>query len=127
AMAIACMGGASPTTGADSERGAVDAYVVALNSKNTEALSELATPGNDPKTEVADRVARLGGRDMKVAKLELLHEFGPDFATAHLSIRAQDGATHDEILGLSRHDGRWYITMGQNPSPSKTPASTARP
>ncbi|MFE6911975.1 hypothetical protein [Streptomyces erythrochromogenes] len=105
----------------------MDAYVAALNAKNTGALTGLATPGNDPNAEVADRVLRLGGRDMKVAKLELLHEFGPEFATAHLSIRAQNGATHDEILGLSRHDGRWYITMGQNPSPSKTPASTTSP
>ncbi|MFD5620960.1 hypothetical protein [Streptomyces yangpuensis] len=104
----------------------MDAYVAALNLKNTEALSKLATPGNDPKAEVVERVGRLGGRDMKTAKLELRQEFGPDFATAHLSIRAQDGTTHDEILGLSRHDGRWYVTLGQNPSPSKSPASTAR-
>ncbi|MFD4247690.1 hypothetical protein ACFWP3_39825 [Streptomyces sp. NPDC058525] len=105
----------------------MDAYVAALNSKDIEALSGLATPGNDADAEVADRVGRLGGRQMEVAKMELRHEFGPEFATAHLSLRAQDGTTQEEILGLSRHDGRWYVTMGQNPNPSKTPASTARP
>ncbi|MEY2232983.1 hypothetical protein [Streptomyces sp. BF23-19] len=126
-LATACTGDPAPKTGAGSERAAVDTYLTALNAQDAKALSALAPPGNDTKAEVDERIGRLGGRELTIGQLDLKHEFGPDVASAHLTAQAQDGTTHNEILGLTRTDGRWYITMGQHPAPHKTPAETKRP
>ncbi|MFD3760803.1 hypothetical protein [Streptomyces sp. NPDC058622] len=126
-LATGCTGDPDPKTGAGSERAAVDTYLTALNARDAEALNALAPPGNDAQAEVSERIGRLGGRELKIGQLDLEHEFGPDVATAQLTARAQDGTTHDERLGLTRTGGRWYITMGQHPAPSKTPAETKRP
>ncbi|MFI8392759.1 hypothetical protein [Streptomyces sp. NPDC085540] len=126
-LVTSCTGVPDPKTGADSERAAVDTYLTALNARDATVLSGLAPPGNDAHAEVAERIGRLGGRELTIGQLDLKHEFGPDVASAHLTARAQDGTTHNENLGLTRTAGRWYITMGQNPAPHKTPAETKRP
>ncbi|MER5485041.1 hypothetical protein ABT024_17705 [Streptomyces sp. NPDC002812] len=98
-----------------SERAAADAYIAALNSKNTQALRALAPLGNDAEADAADRIARLGGRGLRLQTVDIQHDFGPDTASARLILTRIKG-------------GRWCIALGHNPkATTKTPSSTEKP
>jgi ketosteroid isomerase-like protein len=119
---------AAGEAGADSERGAVDAYVEALNSSDEEALAQLAPPGNDAEAEAADLIRKNGGRSFKVEQVDISHEFGADFASANLVARGTQGEELRQTLGLSKSDDRWYVGLGENPEGrQKSPASTSKP
>ncbi|MDA5281212.1 hypothetical protein [Streptomyces sp. Isolate_45] len=124
-----CSSDTGPNAGPESERAAADAYIAALNAKDTQALRALAPPGNDAAAEATDRVDRLGGRGLRLQNVEVQHDFGPDVASALLVTTAADGSAGEERIVLTRIDGRWYITLGQNPEGAndKTPASTQKP
>ncbi|MBT1186747.1 hypothetical protein HET69_22780 [Streptomyces sp. CJ_13] len=118
-----------PKPGPESERAAADAYVAALNAEDTKALIALAPPGNDAGAEAAEKVERLGGRGLRLQSVEVQLDFGPDAASARLVTAAGNGSVHEERIVLTRIDGRWYITLGQNPDATngKTPSTTQKP
>ncbi|MEU0272613.1 hypothetical protein [Streptomyces sp. NPDC006307] len=106
----------------------MNAYVAALNAGDTSALAALAPPGNEADAEAAERVEASGGRGLKVTRVDIAHDFGPDFATADLSGTDKDGKRYSERLALSRHEQAWFVALGENPKGrDKSPASTATP
>ena len=114
--------------GAKDERGAVDAYVAALNASDSSALAALAPHGNEADAEARARVQAGGGRALKVTEVEIAHEFGPEFATADIAATDKDGKQYSERLTLSRHQRAWFVALGENPKGSeKSPASTTEP
>ncbi|MER5763840.1 hypothetical protein [Streptomyces sp. NPDC002082] len=120
-----CTSDPAPT----SERAAADAYIAALNSKNTQALRALAPPGNDAEADAADRIARLGGRGLRLQTVDIQHDFGPDTASARLTTVTADGSVAEHRLVLTRtKGGRWCIALGHNPkATTKTRSSTEKP
>ncbi|MET7717843.1 hypothetical protein [Streptomyces sp. NPDC005407] len=123
-----CSGAASGDAGAETERGAVDAYVDALNSGDEEALAGLAPPGNEAEEEAATLIRENGGRSLKVEQVDIAHEFGPDFASATLVARDKSGDELRATLSLSKADDNWYVDIGENPQGrQKSPAATSTP
>ncbi|MFE7773304.1 hypothetical protein ACFU5O_05305 [Streptomyces sp. NPDC057445] len=119
---------AGAPAGAKSERGAVDAYISALNARDTDALADLAPPGNEAAREAAALVGAKGGRSLTIKSVDISHEFGPDFAAAHVVSRGKDGKELLDDLTLSRSSGHWYVAIGENPKGrDKSPAETSKP
>ncbi|MCM1969008.1 MULTISPECIES: hypothetical protein [unclassified Streptomyces] len=79
--------------------------------------------------DAADRIARLGGRGLRLQTVDIQHDFGPDTASARLTTVATDGSAAEERLVLTRiKGGRWCIALGHNPkATTKTPSSTEKP
>ncbi|MER5887751.1 hypothetical protein ABT160_28380 [Streptomyces sp. NPDC001941] len=131
AVLTACSGAPSPestTQGAKDERGAVDAYIAALNAVDSAGLAALAPPGNDATADVASRLKSRGGRVLKVTEVKIEHGFGPDVASAEVHVTDKAGVKSQEYLTLSRFDDGWHVTLGSNPNVTKKPSSsTQRP
>ncbi|MCB5167924.1 hypothetical protein LG634_24235 [Streptomyces bambusae] len=111
--------------GPESERAAVDAYVEALNSRDADAMADLVTPGNEAGDEIATLIKGHGGLGLKVAKADIRHEFGPDFASADVVARGKGGKEYKAKLTLDREGGSWYVALGEAPggaSPKPTSA-----
>jgi len=117
----------TPDTGADAPRAAVDAYIQALNARDSQALSRLAPPGNDATDDISRRIEANGGKDIRLTNADISSEFAPDMAAARLTGTSSTG-DYSERLTLTRTDDRWYVVLGEAPqNPSKQPASTSRP
>ncbi|WP_418958160.1 hypothetical protein [Streptomyces tritici] len=129
ALPAACDDGTGPGAGgAVDERGAVDAYVAALNASDPAALAALAPPGNEADAEAEARVRASGGRALEVTKVDIAHDFGPDVATAALAATDRHGQRYGERLTLTRHGRTWFVALGENPrGHDKLPASTTKP
>ncbi|MFF3399802.1 hypothetical protein ACFYW6_14905 [Streptomyces sp. NPDC002659] len=119
---------AGAPAGTTSERGAVDAYISALNARDPDALAGLAPPGNEAAKEAAALVDAKGGRSLTIKSVDISHEFGPDFAAARVVSRGEDGKELRDDLTLSRNSGHWYVAIGENPKGrDKSPAETSKP
>ncbi|MFI1177445.1 hypothetical protein [Streptomyces melanogenes] len=118
----------NPASAPKTEREAVNAYVAALNSKDTAALQRLAPSGNDASAEATSLIKANGGRDLKITSVDIQHEFGPDTATADVAASAKDGKGYHDRITLGRSDGKWSVAIGQNPKgATKESSSTERP
>ncbi|WP_285505254.1 hypothetical protein [Actinokineospora sp. NBRC 105648] len=122
-LLTACAGTAAET-GADAPRAAVDAYVQALNARDTAAMQRLAPPGNDATEDVRRRIEDDGGQDIRLVGADISSELSPDVAAARLSGTGSAGE-YVERLTLTRQDDRWYVVLGQaGQDPAKRPAAT---
>jgi hypothetical protein len=117
--------GGQATTGADTPRAAVDAYVAALNTRDTGALERLATPGNDAAADIRHRLDDHGGQDIKLDGADISSEVSPEVASARLRGRTAAGP-YEERLTLTRKGDRWHVVLGSAPSdPAKPTAATS--
>lgn len=119
--------GCGADTGAGSPQQAIDAYVAALNARDTKALAQLAPPGNDAADEIRQRLDQHGGQNIRIASTRLTNGVSPDVVSA--SIQGQGSAgDYSETLTLTRTDDRWHVVMGQQePSSNKRSATTTQP
>jgi hypothetical protein len=123
-IAIAGLGflaGCGDTSGADTPRAAVDAYIQALNARDTEALQRLAPPRNDATDDIRHRLELNGGHGIQLDGADITSEVSPDLATARLRGRGNTGE-YAETLTLTRIGDRWHIALGQgtrDPAPSR--------
>lgn len=117
--------GGQATTGADTPRAAVDAYVTALNTRDTGALERLATPGNDAAADIRQRLDANGGKDIRLDGADISSEVSPEVASAQLRGRTTTGS-YEERLMLTRRDDRWHVVLGSaRPDPAKQTAATS--
>ncbi|GHF47108.1 hypothetical protein GCM10010218_30500 [Streptomyces mashuensis] len=126
----ACDSGGSGGQGkARDERDTAVAYVEALNDRDAKALAELGPPGNEGAEQAARAlVGTQGGRGLHVDDVKVSHEFGPDMAQAEIRATDAKGRAVRENVTLERHEKKWYVALGADPSGTpKSPAGTTPP
>ncbi|MDX3664086.1 hypothetical protein PV646_42955 [Streptomyces sp. ID05-26A] len=112
-------------TGAESPGAAVDAYVIALNTKDAAALEKLATPGNNAAADIKQRLDAYGGKDIRLEEKNISSDVAQDVASAQLRGRTASGA-YEERLTLTVKDDRWHVVLGSaRPDPAKPTAGTS--
>ncbi|MBT2529751.1 hypothetical protein J7E91_31295 [Streptomyces sp. ISL-99] len=122
-------GGPAPKARGDRET--VEAYIAALNDRDTGALLKLdGTTGPDAERDAQKIVKEKGGRGLKVEDIRISYGFGPDVGSAKITAKDSKGGDYSENLTITRDDGKWYLTIlpapKQDPS-GKTPAETSTP
>jgi hypothetical protein len=118
--------GCSESAGADSERGAVDGYVEALNDKDEAALTRLVVPSaHDGIDDVLDRY---GGRSIALTDVVIKPLPNPNFADAVL-VGTMDRGDFSENLHLEKKAGRWLVSFypADGPGGAAPTAGTRRP
>ncbi|WP_437070154.1 hypothetical protein [Streptomyces sp. enrichment culture] len=113
----------------DGPRRAVESYVDALNSRDATALMRV---GGVPEDQAAQREARRilaerGGRGLRIADLEIDHDFGPDVGSAALTARDDHGKDVRETVTVAREDGAWHVVVFTDRPSDKSPSSTDDP
>ncbi|GAA0356008.1 hypothetical protein NE235_12480 [Actinoallomurus spadix] len=136
-LVLACLiiatqapGACSSSSGADSPRDVMDAYVKAINAKDEKALLALVRDDRRHDRSARDDAHRLvtrAGGDLVVDHLDIRRDVAPDFASVGLVGHTGHGPYHDQVV-LVRHDGRWWLVLGGAPARSPAPtAATTRP
>lgn len=116
----------SPSGGADSPRGVMDAYVKAINAKDEKALLKLVRDDRSARDDAHRLISRLGG-GLVVYRMDIRQDVVPDFASVSLVGRTDRGPYQDRLV-LTKHDGRWWLVLGGAPGTSTAPtAATTRP
>ncbi|MFD5494533.1 hypothetical protein ACFWH4_16865 [Streptomyces sp. NPDC127091] len=115
ALAVGCAQEARTAAGR-SEKQTAEAYVVALNKKDVDALVKLGTPGyKDAEKDAEELVAADGGRGLKTENIRMSHDFGPDVVSARITSTDKEGETFALDLPMSRDDDTWVIPLGEAP------------
>ncbi|MBB1246280.1 hypothetical protein GL263_22375 [Streptomyces durbertensis] len=125
--------GCSPGEGGGqrTERQVVEAYVEALNARDSAALVALAGQGRRGVEEDArGLIADGGGRSLVVRDVRVLRDFGPDLASAHVVAVDEAGEKFETYVQLARERGTWVLVLGKGegfPEGGKETASVTRP
>ncbi|MDK0520697.1 hypothetical protein [Streptomyces sp. ML-6] len=125
-----CSGdGSEPKTSGDRET--VEAYITALNERDTDALLKLdGATGPAAERDAGKIIEEKGGRGLKVEDIRIDYDFGPDVGSAKITAKDSKGADYRESLTITRDDGRWYLTVLPAPTQEqggKKPAGTSEP
>jgi hypothetical protein len=125
-----CNGGDSePKAGSDRET--VEAYITALNERDTDALLKLDGATGPAAERDAEKVIKeKGGRGLKVDAIRIDYDLGPDVGSAKITAKDDKGADYSESLTITRDGGKWYLTVLPAPEQDrsgKTPAETGEP
>ncbi|MER8005039.1 hypothetical protein [Streptomyces sp. NPDC094149] len=121
----------SSSASADGARGAVEAYVAALNSRSVTDL--IAAGGVEDakwsRQEATQILADRGGRGWKIKGVQIEHDMGPDTGSARLVAEDKAGKPLRDTFTVTRRKGRWHLVVftHQPTKPGKKPASTATP
>lgn len=109
----------------------IESYVVALSARDRQALATLIPAENEVTTDIEAKLAAFGGRGIRDVSTAASYEFGDKVAKVHLSGHFEDGEKFSDELQLVREgDGKFTISMGENPDPQpwdRPPAETASP
>ncbi|MER5973981.1 hypothetical protein ABT112_30425 [Streptomyces sp. NPDC002055] len=129
ALLTGCENGDSP---ARSERKTVDAYISALNSRDAPALLKLdGAEGREATEQVQEIITQKGGKGLRVQNVRIVHDFGPDVASARIIAKDSKGNEYRERLTLTRDDegASWHVTLVEAPqhSTGKPTSGTSRP
>ncbi|MFG2628478.1 hypothetical protein [Streptomyces sp. NPDC048473] len=120
---------AKPGAGADHE--AVEAYIAALNERDSDALLKLdGATGPDAERDAQKVISEKGGRGLEVEGIEIDYDFGPDTGSAKITAKDSKGADYRENLTITRDGNQWRLAiLPASPSAgsSKTPALTTAP
>jgi hypothetical protein len=110
--------------GQKTERGAVEAYVSAVNAMDEKALADVLSPGGDA---VVRNILFTTQRPIVASGIDVEHQF-PDVANAYL-VGTAAGQSWQLTLQLARNDGRWYVATGpvEPDSDSGPTAATSGP
>ncbi|MGW7365592.1 hypothetical protein ACWGI8_19655 [Streptomyces sp. NPDC054841] len=116
---------------ASGDRETVEAYITALNDRDTGALLKLdGATGADAQRDAQKIIKEKGGRGLKVEDIQITYDLGPDVGSAKITARDSKGADYSESLTITRDGGSWHLTIlpapTQDPS-GKTPAETGAP
>ncbi|TWP49126.1 hypothetical protein FKR81_26020 [Lentzea tibetensis] len=125
AAALVTTGCAGSDQGAENERGAVDAYISALNNRDAAALERIAQ--SPVQFDYATFVSNKGGRGISVDTVDITKDFGPVMANAHVVGVDTNKQPYDERLVLKKVDDKWFVTMGEaTPNKPGSDPSTTR-
>lgn len=112
--ACLALAGCGQDTGADSAEAAVNAYIAALNAKDTDAVQRLANQSPASSDDDGQRkVDEFGGLDIRLDSIDIQTPVSPYHAMAKLRGTSSSGP-YSEDLNLQRNnDDRWHISIHQ--------------
>ncbi|MGX1302798.1 hypothetical protein RKD35_004286 [Streptomyces albogriseolus] len=115
----------------DGARGAVEAYVWALNSRSVTGLISVGgVEDAEWSRQEAERIlADRGGRGWKIKDVRIRRDMGPDVGSARLLAEDRAGKPLRDTFTVTREKGAWHLTVftGQPAEPGKESAATDEP
>ncbi|MFF2406255.1 hypothetical protein [Streptomyces sp. NPDC058092] len=116
---------------ASSDRETVEAYITALNERDTDALLKLDGATGPAAERDAEKVIKeKGGRGLKIDDIRINYDLGPDVGSAKITAKDSKDADYNESLTITRDGGEWHLTILPAPKQDqsgKTPAETGMP
>lgn len=130
-LAVVLVGACSAGTdgrGRASTEALVDAYLVALQAGDSEAMLSLTSPSVDARAEVDTVIRKNGGHQLTdVTVGPVVDDFGGAYVVATVSgTNASDGARIELTIPMGRDGGQYYLALGQA-APSGNEANPASP
>ncbi|WUS98647.1 hypothetical protein OHA46_19105 [Streptomyces sp. NBC_00708] len=109
-------------------RAAVESYVDALNSRDTDHLIRVGGVPDDARArhEAAQILADKGGRGLSITEIQIDLDMGPDTGSAKLTAKAHSGRTTRDTFSVVKTHGAWHLVVfADRPAPSdKSTSST---
>ncbi|MFE7621427.1 hypothetical protein [Streptomyces sp. NPDC057496] len=125
-LGLAGCGNGDSEPKASGDRETVEAYITALNERDTEALLELdGATGPTAERDAEKIVEEKGGRGLKIEDIRIDYDFGPDAGSAKIIAKDSKGADYRESLTITRDDGKWYLTVLPAPTQGQEGKKTA--
>ncbi|MFF3730057.1 hypothetical protein ACFYXM_06980 [Streptomyces sp. NPDC002476] len=115
---------------ASGDRETVEAYITALNERDTRALLKLdGATGAAAERDAEKVIEEKGGRGLKVDDIQINYDLGPYVGSARITAKDSKGADYSENLTITRDGGKWHLTILPAPKQDqsgKTPAETGK-
>lgn len=115
--------------GRKSKEALVDAYLVALEASDSQAMLALTNPRVEARAEVDDVIRMHGGQQLKNVTVSYLLDVdlgGSPIAATVNGTDASDGSPVELTIPIGRADDRYYLALGQA-KPSGSEANPASP
>ncbi|TYB48891.1 hypothetical protein [Actinomadura chibensis] len=96
--------------GASNPRAIARSYVQTLNDRDSDGLKKLYYPSDrsQAKNEINALLSKYGGKKIRVTRMDVVQEFGPDMAQVKI-IGTSNAGPYTEALDTAKRDGAWYL------------------
>ena len=124
-LSAGCSGGVE--RGRETKEAVVQAYLTALQAKDSKALLALVSPQVDAQADVTRVIQADGGKPLKEVEVSYRDDFGGIYVVATVTGRVATGdSPFQTMIPISRVGDRCYLALGQAP-PTGSEADTASP
>jgi hypothetical protein len=110
AFAWRSFAGPGERVGAPTEQRAVQQYIAALNAEDADRVEQVLSVRSPAS---AQDLAADAPVPIRLSDIQVVHDFGPDFASARV-VGTAAGRPLDASLTLSRDSGAWYVVAGDS-------------
>lgn len=124
-LSAGCSGGVE--RGRETKEAVVQAYLTALQAKDSKALLALVSPQVDAQADVTRVIQADGGKPLKGVEVSYRDDFGGIYVVTTVTGRVTTGDSPFQTrIPISRVGDRYYLALGQTP-PTGSEADTASP